>query len=264
MQGLPCSNCSRDMVGHSESQGPVSVSIYAIFCFCINTVVMGLNISHLETGLFWNLRRLFKGNCVLLLFWDVEFSRTAELASFWTPIDDKKGLWYSRKHLHFDLTYEKNLVHIKVTRLWPFSTKAAKFLLDRWRNLIKNSVCFPSWPVFTTNPTGMCNVNECSKWKLCKMQHKRHWTCVLKWKQKLLPDSQRRNIAYVKRQRSTVLSILLRECPAVSNHSMHATVNCWVLHPTLPTLFGLRALHPQGAWVKILSVFPVLLWPAGK
>ena len=29
MQGLPCSDCRRHMVGHSESKGPVSVSIYA-------------------------------------------------------------------------------------------------------------------------------------------------------------------------------------------------------------------------------------------
>ena len=37
--------------------------------------------------------------------------------SIWTPFDGRKRyLLYSRKHLHFDLTYEKNLVLIKVTR----------------------------------------------------------------------------------------------------------------------------------------------------
>lgn len=39
MQSLPCSNCSTDMVGHSEPQRPVSVSFYKDL-FHMNTAVM--------------------------------------------------------------------------------------------------------------------------------------------------------------------------------------------------------------------------------
>ena len=40
MQGLPCPNCSGDMVGHSELQRPVSVSFNTVFNSDINTVVI--------------------------------------------------------------------------------------------------------------------------------------------------------------------------------------------------------------------------------
>lgn len=97
------------------------VFTHAIFCFCINTVRMGLKNFTPRGGFvleqspaacsFTFLRlRILKDGWIGLVF--------QMTISIWTPIDGRKRyLLYSRKHLHFDLTYEKNLVLIKVTRL---------------------------------------------------------------------------------------------------------------------------------------------------
>ena len=115
MQGLPCSDCRRHMVGHSESQGPVSVSIYArdlLFLYqhcrdgpkkihtsrrvCFGTVAGCLFFTFLRL-------RILKDGWIGLVF--------QMTISIWTPFDGRKRyLIYSRKHLHFDLTYEKNIV----------------------------------------------------------------------------------------------------------------------------------------------------------
>ena len=191
MQGLPCSNCSGDMVGHSEPQRPVSVSFYTVFYFwyqhCSDDVPKTFHTS-----------RRFFGVVVVVFFHVFEtlssqellnWPRFSNVTSRYIDSSEEKAkcLRFSSKHLDFDsmlfvrgryqrrsfdgipLTWLKSCSHQSYSTL-NINHKRRKILVRPLENenFLKNSVCLFSWPGVTANPTRMYK-DQRREWTSCEM-----------------------------------------------------------------------------------------------